>query len=408
MTTETLSRPAGAVRSPSFPPRMGRRAAFVTQTLIAVSFLAASSAPTPLYAVYQQNLHLTPLIITVVFAAYTIALMTALLVVGSLSDHLGRRPVILGALALETVAMIVFISSGSAADLILARALQGLATGAATAALGAGLADLMPRRAPLVNSVVPIVGMAVGALGSAALTTTAAAPTIEVFVVLAAVFALLLIAAVFLPESVVRRPGALRSLRISVLVPTAARRALVVAAPILIAVWAIGGFILSLGPSLARAQTGSASPMVGGWLVFALTFSGAAAVVALRRKRAQSVFAIGAGALVAGVGVTLIGVATGGPILLFLGIVVAGIGFGAGFQGAMRTVMPLAEEGERAALLATVYVISYLATSLPAIAAGLLSSLWGIELTAIVIGGFVMVLATLALAGILRSSKAAS
>lgn len=408
MTTETLSRPAGAVRSPSFPSRMGPRAAFVTQTLIAVSFLAASSAPTPLYAVYQQNLHLTPLIITVVFAAYTIALMTALLVVGSLSDHLGRRPVILGALALETVAMIVFISSGSAADLILARALQGLATGAATAALGAGLADLIPRRAPLVNSVVPIIGMAVGAVGSAALTTTAAAPTIEVFVVLAAVFALLLIAAVFLPESVVRRPGALRSLRISVLVPAAARRALVVAAPILIAVWAIGGFILSLGPSLARAQTGSASPMVGGWLVFALTFSGAAAVVALRRKRAQSVFAIGAGALVAGVGVTLIGVATGGPILLFLGIVVAGIGFGAGFQGAMRTVMPLAEEGERAALLATVYVISYLATSLPAIAAGLLSSLWGIELTAIVIGGFVMVLATLALAGILRSSKAAS
>jgi predicted MFS family arabinose efflux permease len=406
MTTECLSSPS-AVRA-SFPARMGPRLAFAVNAVVSIAFLAASSAPTPLYAIYQEHLHLTPLIVTVVFASYAIALLIALLVVGSLSDHLGRRTVILGALALETVAMIVFAVSSNAAELISARALQGLATGAATAALGAGLADLIPRRAPLVNSVAPIIGMAVGALGSAALTTAVAVPTTDVFIVLMILFALLFVTALFLPESVERRPGALRSLKISAVVPPAARRALVVATPILIAVWAMGGFILSLGPSLARAQTGSTSPMVGGWLVFALTFSGAIAVFTFHRTPAARAFIIGAGALIAGVAVTLLGVVVSAPVLLFLGIVIAGIGFGTGFQGAMRTVLPLAQAGERAGLLATVYVISYLATSLPAIAAGLLSSLWGIKPAAIIIGSAVIILAAMALGGILRHSKAAS
>jgi MFS family permease len=131
---------------------MGARAAVVVQVLMSVAFLAASSAPTPLYAIYKEQLHLTQFTVTVVFAAYALALLAALLIIGSLSDHRGRRAVILGALALETAAMIVFAHSGNAAELISARILQGVATGAATAALGAALADLAPRRAPLVNS----------------------------------------------------------------------------------------------------------------------------------------------------------------------------------------------------------------------------------------------------------------
>ena len=405
MTTECLPRSAAPAKVPS-PARMGARAAVVVQVLMSVAFLAASSAPTPLYAMYQEQLHLTQFTVTVVFAAYALALLAALLIIGSLSDHLGRRAVILGALALETAAMIVFAVSGNAAELISARILQGVATGAATAALGAALADLAPRRAPLVNSVAPIIGMAVGALGSAALAASAPAPAMEVFVILIAVFALLLVAALFLPESAVRRPGALKSLRISVFVPPAARKALLVASPVLIAVWAIGGFMLSLGPSLARVQTGSASPMVGGWLVFALTSSGAVAVFTFGRLPAARVLVGGAAALLSGVAVTLGAVVAGQPVLLFLGVVVAGVGFGTGFQGAMRTILPLAQASERASLLSTVYVISYLAMSVPAIAAGLLASMWGIELTAIVVGGIVIALSALALGGMLRESKA--
>src|SRR5215831_19221535 len=60
----------------------------------AITFIATSSAPTPLYRLYQQGFDLSPLLLTVIFAAYAFSLLAALLTVGSLSDHVGRRPVV--------------------------------------------------------------------------------------------------------------------------------------------------------------------------------------------------------------------------------------------------------------------------------------------------------------------------
>src|ERR1700731_3784012 len=60
---------------------------------ITVSFLAASSVPTPLYATYQAAWGFSPLTTTVVFGVYAVALLATLLTVGRLSAHIGRRPV---------------------------------------------------------------------------------------------------------------------------------------------------------------------------------------------------------------------------------------------------------------------------------------------------------------------------
>ena len=218
MSTETSAAPL-PVRATH---RMGPPSAFTLQAAISIVFLAASSAPTPLYAMYQSSMQLSALVITVIFAAYSIALLVALLVVGALSDYVGRRTVIIAALILELAAMILF-AVANVPELIAARALQGLATGAATAALAAGLTDLFPLKAPVMNSVAPILGMAAGALGSAALTTVAVFPTVEVFVVLAVLFTALLIAAIWLPETAVRKSGAWKSLAIRLTVPEAAR-----------------------------------------------------------------------------------------------------------------------------------------------------------------------------------------
>jgi predicted MFS family arabinose efflux permease len=370
--------------------------------VISVAFLAASSAPTPLYAIYQHDMALSPLVVTIIFAAYPVAFLIALLVVGSLSDHAGRRVVIMAAVALEVGAIVLFLVSSNPGELIAARALQGVATGAATAAIGAALTDLAPARAPIFNSVAPLIGMATGAVGAAALATWVQQPTIVVFAVMIALFAILLIAARFLPETSARRPGAFASLRVAVLVPAASGRALAISAPILIAVWALGGFLLSLGPSLLHAQTGSFAPLPGGWLVFALTATGTIAVVVLRSHTSERVFIIGAVALTSGLIVVLTSVVLSSPTILFIGTAIAGIGFGSGFQGAMRTVMSTADPSDRAGLLSTVFVISYLAMSIPAIGAGLLSAQIGIETTTYIVGGVAIALSLIALVAILR------
>src|SRR5258705_11993996 len=100
-----------------------------------ITFSASGAAPTPLYHEYQEHFGLTAFMITIIFAAYVLFLLLALLTVGSLSDYIGRRSAILAALTMNVLAMILFMTAGSAAALIVARALQGFATGLAPPAL---------------------------------------------------------------------------------------------------------------------------------------------------------------------------------------------------------------------------------------------------------------------------------
>src|SRR5687768_2906596 len=78
-----------------------RRATFYLQASITLSFLAASSAPTPLYPLYQAAWGLSAVTVTVAFGIYAIAVLAALLVAGRLSDHVGRRPVLLVAIVVQ-------------------------------------------------------------------------------------------------------------------------------------------------------------------------------------------------------------------------------------------------------------------------------------------------------------------
>src|SRR5882762_7946131 len=164
-----------------------------TTTLIAVitamTFAASGAAPTTLYQRYQETFGLTPFILTVIFGAYVLSLLGALLTVGSLSDYIGSRPAILAALSLNVVAMIMFISADSAAALIAARALQGFATGLATATLGAAIMDTDRSRGPVLNSVTAFIGLTAGSLGGGALVTYAPDPQQFVYAVLLALSA---------------------------------------------------------------------------------------------------------------------------------------------------------------------------------------------------------------------------
>lgn len=106
-------------RSPAHPAHRrrgpGATASLALLASIIVSLLAASSAPTPLYAIYQQHWGFSPITITVVFGVYALAVLISLLVVGKISDHVGRRPVLLAALSAQAAAMVIFATAGGRA-----------------------------------------------------------------------------------------------------------------------------------------------------------------------------------------------------------------------------------------------------------------------------------------------------
>lgn len=378
------------------------RSSLVFLAITLLTFLAASSAPTPLYHLYQEGLHFSSGMLTLIFGVYALSLLAALLTVGSLSDHLGRKPVIFAALALNMLAMLLFINESSVAWLIAARTLQGFATGMATAVLGAALLDTDRQQGPLVNSVAPLLGMACGAMGSSLLVEFAPLPTQLIYWTL---LALMLGQAVYvwrLPETVSRIPGALASLRPTLHVPPQVRRALWLSLPVDVAVWAMGGFYLSLAPSLVRAATGSTSNLIGGGLVAVLTLSGALMIFSLRNRPAHKVLRLGASLLAVGVALILAAVHSASLPLFFVATLIAGSGFGAGFLGALRSVVPLALPHERAGLMSAFYVLSYLAFCLPSLLAGNLIRSFGLIATTDGYGVVLIMLTLGALAGLLR------
>ncbi|MET0846543.1 MAG: MFS transporter [Pseudomonas sp.] len=373
---------------------------FLAITLL--SFLAASTAPTPLYHLYQEHLQFSAATLTLIFGVYAISLLAALLTVGSLSDYLGRKPVIFTAVALNMLAMLLFINADSVAWLIIARVLQGFATGMATAVLGAALLDTDRQQGPLVNSVAPLLGMAAGAMGCGLLAEFAPMPLQLTFWVLLGLFGLQALYVWRLPESVSPQAGALASLLPTLHVPIQARRALWLVLPLNTAAWALGGFYASLAPSLVRTATGSTSNLIGGATVAALTVTGALMIYTLRSRPANTVLRVGASIMPAGVALILLAVHSASLSMFFIGTLVAGCGFGASFLGALRSVVPLALPHERAGLMSAFYVLSYLAFCLPSLLAGNLTRAFGLVTTTDGYGAVLIVLSASALLALMR------
>ncbi|MGO8087607.1 MFS transporter [Rhizobium leguminosarum] len=349
--------------------------------LTLATFFGASAAPTPLYRIYQENFSVSPVLITVIFAVYAFALLAALLTAGSISDHLGRKPVIFFALVLEIVAMALFVVASGPGWLIAARIVQGLATGIAGASIGAALVDVDRAKGQIVNSIAPLCGMAVGAVGTSALIQYGPFPMHLVYALLFVAFTLQAAAIWLTGETGGTRPGALGSLIPRVTIPKQVKRPLSLVTPINIANWTLAGFYLSLVPSLVASTTGSRAPLTGGAVVTALMLSGAIAVYLRRSRTASANLTFGVSAKTLGILTVVAGVHLANVPLLLVGTIFTGVGFGTNFLGSIGTIMPLAKPDERAGLLSAFYVQSYLAFSLPAIMAGFLAKSAGYALT---------------------------
>jgi MFS family permease len=390
------------------PPRiesthaLPRPVAFWLVAFATAVLLAASSAPSPLYSVYQTEFKFSEITLTVIFAVYVFALMTSLLTVGRLSDYVGRRVVLAGALLVESGAMAVFVGADGVGWLVWARIVQGFATGAAIAVLGAYLLDLQPgdgsRLGSLVNSVAPTFGLGLGAIVTGLLVQYAPHPTKLIFAILMVLFVALVLATLVLPETMPHVPGAMAALRPEIAVPTRARRAFAGAVPTMVSTWALGGLVLSVGGSLLATVFGQDNHGVIGLVIGLFPVSAAAAAVLARDFSASAMTRLGNTVLAIGTGVFLVALGWSSIALFVVASIVAGGGFGTGFLGSLRSVTQLAEPHERAALLSAVYVVSYLAFSIPALVAGLLTTHIGLRDTSFGYGGFVALVAASTLA----------
>lgn len=381
------------------------RWAFGAVSLSLLLLGAAAGAPAPLYVAYERQYGILPSGLTGAFAIYIVPLAAMLLVCGRLSDHLGRRPVAAGALLLDAVACVVFTQVDSTGMLLLARSVQGLATGLGLAAIAAYVVDLGPARRPgLAGAVAGAAapgGLATGALVSGALVASGPAPLVLVYVVFAGLLVLAAVAVLLAPETARPTPGVLRSLRPSLHVPTGAGPLFATACLCFIASWALAGFYQALGPSVAADVLGATSPLVGGLVLAGLTGTSGLAGLAVSGLPHGRAMLGGLAALLLGV-VGVVGCAVAGLTAgFFAASVVAGAGFGASFTGAMRWVLAGRSASERAGLLAAAYLVSYLGSAVPSYLVGFLVPGWGLLGATVAYGALVALLALVSAAAAL-------
>jgi MFS family permease len=377
-----------------------RDRSFTAFGLILVALFFGAGAPTSLYVVYQDRYGFSEIMLTLIFAVYVLALLVTLVISGRVSDHAGRKPVLLIGMAVQLLAMIVFLVADGTALLLVARAVQGVATGLATSALSASLLDTEPADRPgrgsMISSAAPLAGLATGAIGAAVLVQVGPDPRHLVFWLLVAVYAGALALLAALPEPLPPTGDWRRSLRPRVAVPRHMTGTFLTVAPCMMATWALGGLYLSLGPSLTVELTGSSSHVVAGLVVVALMGTGALTGVLTHGRAPHRLMLGGAGFVIAGVIVAIAAIATRSTAALFIGSTIAGLGFGPGFAGAFRILTDLAEPHERAGLVAAIYVVSYIAFSVPAVVGGIAATSYGLRDTALVYACAVVALATVA------------
>ncbi|MFI5831585.1 MFS transporter [Streptomyces sp. NPDC051578] len=388
-TTGDIVHPAG--RRAGAP----RGSGFWVVGAVLVLLMLSSSVPSALYVLYQQKWGLSSGTVTVVFALYAVTVLAGLLLFGSLSDTLGRRPVLGAALILAIVSMGLFAGAQGLGLLLAARAVQGLAVGLATGAMGAALLELTPSSKPAlgaqVNSAGPTVGIGLGGLGAGLLVQYGPAPTVLSYALLVGAFALTLVGVVRMRESAPGlRGGRFRVVPRRIRIPPGTGGRFAVLVLTIVAVWSVGGFYLSLGPHLALSLLRSTNYLVGGATVALLAGAATGAQLLLGRTEALRTAVIGLLGLLAGLALVLLALGLGSAPVFLIATAVLGSGWGAAFLGSFRALSALAEPAHRGELTAAVYVFAYLAMSVPSVLAGMLTNIHGLHRTSV---GFMAVVA---------------
>ncbi|MEU8390696.1 MFS transporter [Micromonospora sp. NPDC048842] len=395
-----MSTISGTIDAPSTRRRRTLPAGLaLTGTALAfTSLYLAAGVLTPLLVLYRQQWNFAPSLLTLAFAVYAIGFLAAVLTLGSLSDHVGRRPVLIGALVIQLASNVLFLVAPDVSWVIAGRIVQGVASGAATAAFTAALVELAPPNKKRLGTVLGSVGLT-GGLGAGSLLAglaiqlTPRANSI-VFAVLVVLTILGAVVIALSPETMPRTAGALRSMVPRVAVPPAARAEFAAAAPVVAAVWMLAGLSGGLAPSMVRSVFHLDSGLLNGVAGFIAPAVSAIVGLAFARVDPRRAMIIGIYASLAGAIGIIGGVFVGSLAVMIIGQAVAGVGFGASFTAALRLIFPLAAAHQRAGVVGGIYVVSYVAFGLPIVIEGQLVGPLG-EVPAVVCYTALTVLLTL-------------
>jgi MFS family permease len=373
--------------------------------LLVVTMLGGT-LPVPLYVLYERSMGFGALGVAVVFAAYVIGTLFALVAFGDLSDHIGRKKVLavgLGCAAISTAGFLVAAGIAPGIELLVAaRIVSGLAAGFVTGTATAALAELQPggnrQAAAVVASGANMTGLGLGPLIAGIFAAYVTLPTRSVFWLYLGLCALALAMLAAIPETVASQDKHV-SMHPAMGVPPQMRAVVLGACLSGFAAFSVLGFFSSLVPTFLHGILGVGNlALIGGasFLVFIVAAISQAASARLPARRTMSI----------GLPLLLVCLAAlesalfARTLWLFLaGTVIGGVAVGFVFRGGLSEINRLAEPRSRAAVVSTFFAAAYLGLGLPPVLTGLISlvagtvnaSAWTSGITGLIIAAAIVV-----------------
>lgn len=383
------------------PERPFKNAAAIGSVAAMVALMfTGSTLLTPLYSLYRESFHFSRVVLTLVYSAYVVGNLAALLFFGRASDQIGRRPVALGAVGLALVATVLFFAATTTVWLFAARILSGFAIGLASGTGAAWMAELDETHdrghAALMVTAANFAGLALGPLLSGFLAQYAPWPLRLSYAIQ---FAALLVVGLFVRatrETVTsgRRLADLR-LRPRLGVPRAILVEFLAPAVSVFGTMALIGFYAALLPSLLAERQHQTNHAVGGTIVFWLFAVAVAGVLLSRRVESRRAMLAGLGLLLPSLALLELAQLLRSMPVLLMGTTLTGVAAALGYRGGLQVINAISPEDRRAEVVSSYYVAGFVGNSLPVIGVGVLSSALG-SLTAgaifaITIGTFAVI-----------------
>jgi predicted MFS family arabinose efflux permease len=371
----------------SRPRVLGQRASFWVSAGVVTHIFWTSAAPAMTYRLYAEQWHLTPTVTTGIFAVYPIIVVAVLVGFGDLSDHIGRRLVMLLGLGASLIGTLLFAVAPGVLWLFAGRALTGigvgLTAGTATAALVDFSTEGQSQRAASVTPAAQAFGFTGALLLGGALTQYAPWPTHLGFWLLFALIALLFAATWFLP----RRPGgpaggpaSSRWRPKSPAIPAGLGSTFALSASAVTTAYTHGVLILSVGGQVGHDLVGSSNALVNGAALSLFAITSGMVGISARGLRPRWAMLCGAIASVASMGLLALSVARQGLPIFLAATTIAGIGYSLLVLGGLALLGGAVQERQRGGVLSALYLFAYLSLGIVALGLGVVATERGLGL----------------------------
>lgn len=386
------------------PRRSGTGFALLAYAFAAI--MLGTTMPSPMYALYSEHLHFAVAETTVIYATYAGGVLAALLIFGSWSDAIGRRPVLMAGTLCALASAVVFLNADTVAQLVVGRVLSGLSAGLFTGTATAAIIEAAPpnwrTRAPAVATIANMGGLSSGPILAGLLVQYAPEPLRLPFVVHIVLTVLAAITMLVVPETS-PRSGKCRLQRLSV--PPPVQPTFIIAGLATFAGFAVIGLFAAVAPAFVAEVIGIGNHAVAGMIAGSIFAASAAAQIVAVRTPPRRAVALGCVILVAGMVFLAAALRFSSLWGLIAASVVSGFGQGISFSRGLAAIAEGTPAESRAAVNSAYFVVAYVAISIPVIGAGLAAQTWGLRASGTVFALAVGALAALCLVAILRQES---